>query len=132
MIKHMPSRSKLIDHGQIVYSSLILEILDWSASALNGLLIKLLTPAYLDSIILSGSDSAVIIMKGKFAKFLFARTRSSSACPFIGPYSNLKSPNHKVSHSFLRVRLCHLMLHQCQCNLVASGVFEQCFLLHRY
>jgi hypothetical protein len=36
MIKHMPSRSKLIDHGQIVYSSLILEILDWSTSALNG------------------------------------------------------------------------------------------------
>gem|GEM_PF-1907131 len=84
MIKHMPSRSKLIDHGQIVYSALILEILDWSTSALNGLLIKLLTPAYLESIILSGSDSAVIIMKGKFAKFLFARTRSSNACPFIG------------------------------------------------
>src|ERR1019366_7160731 len=94
MIKHMPSRAKLIDHGQIVYSSLILEISDWSTCALNGLLKKRLTRAFLDSIILSGSDSAVIIMKGKFAKFLFARTRSSNACPVIGSIfqSEITSP----------------------------------------
>src|ERR1019366_2573901 len=41
-----------IVHRLLSYFMLICEILSWSASALNGLLMKRITPAYLASIIL--------------------------------------------------------------------------------